>query len=377
MKEGRLMMLTKIKDCFLQPLRIILPLMVILTSIIIAFIYFINPSTYNQGEVVFEASGRVDVDISVFYIENESFPNNPVSENLNFLMSFTDFIEIDSHFSARFSEEIEIHYSYTSVKRIVVRYRGSSSNEINPIVFEVSYPLSDISDSLTSREINFPKPDSHSSVGMYTIFPEQYIETYLAFVAEYERKNNASRNQANFFAELQIEFIYDINIPAWGMNEHITRSYHLPLSTEVYSFMSTGYPIFSQSLDLSVPPQQASLLIIVLFVVVFTLSAYFLFVGLRSLKIESSDFRREILGISKKYANEIVDSNKSILALVAAGSLQYTCIPIHKFESLLNLAINANEHIISYCDDERAEFVVVKGAFVYYYEILSSISSNC
>jgi len=363
MKEGRGMILTTI----LKPWRIILAILFILATVVIAVMYLISRSTYTQDNLVFEASGRVDVDVSVFYIDNESFLDNPISQDLNFLMSFTDFIEIDSRLFARFSEEVEVHYSYTSVKRLIVRYRGTSNGEMHPIVFEIRYPLSDITDSLTSRELNFPDPDAHPSVGTYTISPERYIELYLDFVSEHNQ-TNISRNHANFFAELQIEFTYDLTIPTWGMNERIMRSYRLPLSTEVYSFMSTGDSTFSRSIDLPTPTQQVPLPIIMLFVIALTLSTYLLFIGLKVSSTDPNEFRREVLEITKKYANEIVDSKSSLLDLVSSEP-QYTYIQIHKFESLLNLAINANEQIIGYHDDKRAEFVVVKGTFIYYYEI--------
>ena len=368
MKGGKPM---KIKDYLMkifQLWRILLPILVILIILAIALTYLIHLFAYNQDDaVILEASGRTDIDFRVFYIENESFPNNPIPENLNFLMSFTDFIEMDSGLFARFSEEVKINYSYVATKRLVVRYRGSLiSGEVNPIVFELLYPLSDISDSLIGQELSLP-------ISTYIIFPEQYVETYLNFVSEQRRKiNNTNRNPANFFAELSIEFIYDINIPTWGINEHIIRGYHLPLSTEVYSISSFGNSTFNQSLDLSTQsPRQTTLPMIMIFVVTFTISIYFLFTGIKNLKKEPNLFHREVLEISKRYSNEIVDSNMSLLSLFSSEQSQYILMRISKFESLLNLAINSNEHIMSYQDDNRAEFVVVKGEFAYYYEILN------
>ena len=363
---------TKIKDSILnlhKTWRIVLPTLVIITMMIIVIRYLINLST----EIIVEATGRIDLDYRVFYIENESFPSNPIPQNLNFLMSFTDFIEIDNQFSARFSEEIEVYYSYRSVKRLIVRYRGSIDGKMHPIVFEIRYPLSYINNNLVSRYLSLPHPEDHASVSTYTIFPERYIEMYLDFLAEQERvmnnEHHMNRSQANFVAELQIEFIYDITIPTWNMNESVIKSYHLLLSTEVYSLVSSGYPTFSQSLDLSIPAQQVTLPIAIFFVVVFAISAYFLFTGIKSFGEDSNEFQREFSKISRKYTNEIIDLNDSLLSFFSSQSIQYTCIQLNKFESLLNLAINANEHIMCYHNVERAEFVVVKGEFVYYYEI--------
>ena len=346
--------------------KIILPAIVILAMIITTLIYLINFSYYNQDySIVLEASGNVDTDFRVFYIENESFPDNPVAQNLNFLMSFTDFIEIDSQFSAHFSEEVEVYYSHKAFKRLVVRYRGSAiDGEANPIVFELIYPLADTSGDLISDEMNF-------LVTTYTISPEQYIDIYLDFVTEQRRKEiNTNRNPANFFAELSIEFIYDINIPNLGINENVARGYLLPLSTEVYSLIPFGSSSFDQSLnELNQAIQQADLPIIVVFVIIFTINTYFLFAGIKNLRNGSSAFDREIFGIFKKYSNEIINSNIPLISLFNSKDSQYILMKIDKFESILNLAINSNQNITSYYDERRAEFVVVKGEFVYYYEV--------
>jgi len=366
MKEGKPMIFIKIKDLFLQPFKqrlIMLSILTILSLTVIAYLY-LNLTTYNQNNnETFEASGSINVDFNVFYIENYLYPDNPMPQNLNFFMSFTDFIEVESRIFARFSEEVEAHSTYTSAKRLIIRHRGSVSDEINPIVYEHIYPLSYINDSTVGLELSLP------DAGAYTIFPEQFFDIYLDFVEEYERLNFATGNQANFFAELHIEFNYDISIPARNITESVTASYHLPL-TEVYSFVSlTDNSTFSQSLDLSGSQLQATLPFILLFVIAFSLSSYLLFKGIKNMQNESDEFNNEFSKISKKYADEIIESDESLLPSSASTS-PYTCIKVLKFESLLNLAINSNEQIISYQNDERAEFVVVKGDFMYYYEIL-------
>jgi len=373
MKEGKPM--TKVKDFFSRLLKhwqIMLPLLVILFMIAIAAKHVTRLPNDNQDDVAFEASGSINVDFNVFYIENESFPENPIPQGLNFLMSFTDFIEIESNFFARFSEEVEVDYTYTSAARLIVRHRGAASGELNPIIFEYIYPLSTANDQLVGRELRFPPSDEATDVEIYTIYPDQFLDIYLDFVAEYERINRTTGNQANFLVELQVEFIYDISIPDWSISETVVASYHIPL-TEVYSFVpSEDDSTFTLSIDSPDSQEQATLPVIIVFVVIFSLSAFVLFKGIRNLQNDSDEFQQEIAEISKKYANEIIESSQSLLSVLLANQVVYTCVKVHKFESLLNLAINANEHIVSYHNDERAEFVVVKGNLVYYYEIDNS-----
>ena len=378
MKEGKIMILIKIKDYFLQPFKqwkITLPIVALITLTIIALIHLVNLTTYSQTDVTFDASGSINVDFNVFYIENESFPNNPIPQELNFLMSFTDFIEVEPHFFAHFSEEIEVHYSYISTKRLIVRHRGLASGEVNPIIFEFIYPLSDISNELVAQELRLPHSDS--DVEPYTLFPEQYLDIYLNFVDEYESVNRVTENHANFLVELQVEFIYELAVPDWDMNETIVAVYHLPLTTEVYSFIpSEDDPTFSHSFDLPVAQQQATMPVIVFFVIFFTLITYFLFKGIKNLQNKPNEFNQELSIIYRKYDSEIVESSEPLLALFSSSSSSYNFIKVRKFEALLNLAINSNEQIASYHNDEQAEFVVVKGNVVYYYEILKKQSKK-
>jgi len=365
----------KKKEKSLELWQVVFSTTVILMLVATALAHLISLSTHEQDTITSEASGRIETDVRVFYIENESFPNNPISENLNFLMSFTDFIEMESRFLARLSEEIEVHYTYTSVKRLVVRYRGSSSGEMNPIVLEVNEPLSHVSNTVIAQEISFPNREHDGSEGTYVIFPEAYVDTFLNFVAEQERIMNegtTSRGHASFFAELQIEFVYEVAIPDWGINERLTSGYRLPLLTEVYSIVPFGESTFNECLEVPIPStRQIALPIVMLFVIIFSVNSYFLFTGIKKLSSEPDAFSREVSEINRKYASEIVASKTSLLQLTSLEA-QYTCIEIDKFESLLNLAINTNAQIMSYRDEGRAEFVVVKDVFIYYYEILAT-----
>jgi len=370
------MKLIKKKEKPLELWQVVFSTTVILLMVATALAHLISLSTHEQDIITSEASGRIETDVRVFYIENESFPDNPISDNLNFLMSFTDFIEINSRFSARLNEEAEVHYTYTSVKRLVVRYRGSSSGEMNPIVLEVDEPLSNVSNTIITQEISFPNPDHDGPEGTYVVFPEAYVDTFLDFVTEQERIMNegtTSRGHASFFAELQIEFVYEIAIPDWGINERLTSGYRLPLLMEVYSIIPFGENTFNEYLEIPIPltTRQIALPIVMLFVIIFSVNSYFLFTGIKKLRSEPDAFNRQVSEITRKYANEIVDSKASLRQLISLES-QYIWIEIDKFESLLNLAINTNAQMMRYRDEERAEFVVIKDIFIYFYEVLAT-----
>ena len=102
-------------------------LVVLLVAAIIALVFMFSfMRTGRVGEVSGRAYGR----FRVHYLPNHVFPDNPISPTLHYLMSFTDFIEVDSRLSANFNQEVEVHYSYISYKRFVIRHIGLSTHNV-------------------------------------------------------------------------------------------------------------------------------------------------------------------------------------------------------------------------------------------------------
>jgi len=258
--------------------------------IIIATTYLIEQLNHNEEDFKFEASGRANVDFRVFYLENETFQNNPVTSSLNFLISFTDFIEVESS-----------------------------------------------------------------------------LETSII------------SNQTSFFAELLIEFTYYINILTHNIREQVVRGYIIPLSLEVYSLVAIGQPTLNIELELPTSESnesQITLSTVIVFVLSFTLSIYFLLSGIKILIAEPNEILRERAYIFKKYGDEIVSSNVPLKSLFFSEQKQYTLIPVYKFENLINLAINSSETIISYQNDYVAEFAVVKDKNIYFYKLSDNVKNR-
>jgi len=281
-------------------------------------------------------------------------------------MSFTDFIEVDSRFSAGFSDEVEVYYNYSAVKRLIIRYMALVDGNFNPIVFEVAYPLSEARGNVVAREIRFPSEGSEAG-GTYTIFPKEHIDLYLNFIAEQTRQmeaeNVVAQNLRGFSAEMVIDFTYSIHVPEWGMRETLTRGYHFTLSTEIYSFMATGSPAFERSVNLTIEAAQITLPIVMALVMALGLSAYGLFNGINKLQADPNPARQEAMTILKKYANEIVISDAP-LPLDRNNLLQ-----VGEFDALLKLAVNLNKHVMCYHDELQAEFAVVVDVHEYYFRI--------
>jgi len=345
---------------------LILSSLLLVVVIIFALVFLV---AHLQDEVVMGASGRVDVDSRVFYLDNEFFTDNPIGHHLHFLMSFTDYIEVDSGFTVRLDEAAEVFYSYNAVQHFVIRYMGTMNGVGNPVVFEALTPLSSAQGSIFADEFSFPAANSNGPGGTYTIFPKNYTDLYLDFVATQRQlmyqENVIADGLRGFSAELLVDFTYSISIPEWGIVETAIEGYRLSLSTEVFTLATTGNSrsIFNSSVVLSDPPPQITLPMIIIFVAAAALGIYGFTRGIRNLFADPNEHRRDALAILKKYSNEIVVSD------VAPSLSQYQSMPVDDFSDLLRLAINLNKHIMCYHNSSMAQFVVIVEESAYYYKI--------
>ena len=310
------------------------------------------------------ASGRHNLGFRVFYLENRMFPTNPVPPNLDFLMSYTDFIEIDSGFTASFSEETDIHYSYSAEKRFIIRPMGA---EAHRFVFEEVFPMSQASGRLQADRLYFPAENNGGPGGIYTIFPKKHIETYFNFVEDQARQMEAENVVApglrGFSAELLINFTYTIYAPGLGLNETITNGYRLQLTTEVYYFAATGLSNFEWQSDLAIQEAGITLPTVILFVVAFALSLFGLLYNIRGQRADPNTGRREANNILRKYPLEIVIYDKP------TDLTRHEPRNVQDFGELLKLAINLNKHIMCYRDDKHTEFAVIVDEYACMYMI--------
>ena len=350
--------------------KILLPWLILILAIVILCGFYL--AAYFRDEITLEANGSIDVGFRVFYLENDIFEENPIPYNLFFLKSFTDFYEINSSFSASFSEELNLYYTYTATKRLVIRYIQTGDANLNPVVFEESYVLSEVSGSTMADSLNF-YGSNNSPGGSYFISPRPHIESYLNFVAYQEQQmideGMVAINIRGFSAELLVDFTYSIIAPDAGLNEVLTRGYRIPLSTEIYSFISTGTPNFDTVINLTERTTELTLPIIILFVAVFSGSIFGLCHTLKRLMADPNEYFRELNDLLKKYSNEIVASPSLDLS-------HYTILTVHEFDELLKLAVNLNSHIMCCHNEKQASFATIVKKYAYMYTITNPEIEN-
>ena len=346
----------------------------LLVAVIIFALFFL--AAHLRDDVVVEVSGRADLDFRVFYLENEYFADGPIPHRLHFLMSFTDYIEVDSRFAVHVDEETEIIYNYNAVLRFLVRYMGAFDGVSNPVVFEYTIPLSSAHGSIFGDVISFPAMGGNGPGGTYTIPPKDFTDFYLDFVATQRhlmyQENVIAVGLRGFSAELLIDFTYTITLPEWGISETAMAGYRMSLSTEVFTLAATGNSTatFNHSIALNDPPPQITLPMVMIFVAAAALSVYGIIRGIGNIYADPNENRREALAILKKYSNEIVVSD-------AAPQLsQYQSMQVNDFRDLLKLAINLSKHIMCYHDDSMAEFAVIVEGSAYCYRINYGSTDN-
>lgn len=327
----------------------------ILAMIFAAVIYL---SSYFDEGIIVSASGRKTLNFRVFYLENDIFDENPIPSNLNFLMSYTDFIEIENSFAVDFSEEKDIYYSYNAEMRMVIRPMGADGHQI---VFEEIFPLSEINGQATATRLYFNAEDNGAPGGVYRIYPKDHLELYFNFVEDQARQMEAenviARGIRGFSADLLVNFTYTIRAPEFGLNEVVTQGYRIPLTTEIFTLDTTGVSSFDWRDDITVR-DDITLTTAILIALVFALSVLGFFYNLKKLlTADINPQRQKVKGILKKYAYEIVVYNEPI------DLTEYAIKTVKEFSDLLKLAVNLNKHIMCYQDENHSEFVVILDEF--------------
>ena len=321
-----------------------------------------------RDEVYIGAHGRAYTGFRVFYLENDFFPENPVQNQMAFLMSFTDFVEVDSRFNLRLDREAEIFYNYSASKRFIIRYMGSLGGVANPIVFEDYHPLSTYGGRGYGTWFSFP-PNEGGPGGTYTVHPKIYTDLYLDFVAAQlymmYAENVIAQSLRGFSAEIVIEFRYNIIIPVWGINETTVQGYRLDLSSEIFTLTSIGghNNAWDRFIYLTEPPPQITIPIAIIFIFAAAVGVYGLIASIGRLGADPNEARREASAILSKYSNEIVLSEDSL------SLSDYRITKMKDFHALLKLAVILGKHIICYHDDEAAEFAVMVENSAYYFRI--------
>ncbi|MCL2013507.1 MAG: DUF5305 domain-containing protein [Oscillospiraceae bacterium] len=307
-------------------------------------------------------SGRNDVRFSVHYIENSIFDKAERPGNLQYLMSFTDYIEVEDSFLCRFSQNVNAIYRYSVTETLTIKPLKGSDDSNAQGVFEDKTILSEFSGRFKGERITWDKSGTDTPGGLYVINPHKHIDAYRYFV--YEQREQMKKNDMTaegdlrFTAEILIGFSYTVKAEEYGLDETFHYTLNIPISNEVFGIAAEGIrdiELSSTSHEFKIPGIQVAVLIVLLFLlnilgVVFCISR---------LITEKNKQRREVKRILKKYSDEIIESAHRI------DLSEYKIIHVNQFKDLLKLAVNSSKHIIYYQGDKRAEFYAFSDGYVF------------
>jgi len=373
-------------------------------------IFFI--SVHFREDYIVSVNGRHTLGFNVFYFEDTIFGEspNPIPRDQGFLMSYTNYIEIDNSFLIELSRSANVDFIYRAETRLVIRHMGTADANLNRIVFQETFPLLEevqghiyayqlnsrrVNDSGTQRNVywyNFRIQNGDDAPdGRFRIYPIYYIRKYLEFIYDQRRQlvqqgemlggdTVIAQGLRGFSAELFIDFtfsirntdiLYDTGIIDMGLNhQSATHGYRLSLTTEVYSFVITGTPNFEWQTNLITRRVEITLPIAVLFFVLFLLSLFVALYNVKKLTANPNKKCQDVIDILRKYHQEIVIYDKP------AETKNYHLRNVYEFSELLKLAINLNKHIMCYKDESHAQFVTIVDEYACSYEVHYNDSSS-
>ena len=323
--------------------------------------------TEGMPEIVeITAVGHSTVSFDVYYFENELFPENPVPPGFQFMRHMTDFIRIQSGFLAEFSEEFDLHYSYSARTRFVITY-GIGGSAVYERITELSF---EYGRQITGRLVFSAENVEGTPGGTYVIVPHVYYEIFNDFVryAEQDEGYGPAANLRGLTSELIIEFTYSLTALPINISESVTTGFRIPITLNVFTLEPFGSSSFSTQVNRSLDAEPPGVLTMVLLAVGLLISVGLVVYGVRGLFPEKSDFQKSVDGIIKKYGTEIVVSRKPL------NLDNYQIVQLEDFEDMIKLSINLAKHITCYKSAYLAVFYIVIDGFVYCHRIKVDLS---
>ena len=305
-----------------------------------------------------------DLSFQVHYVNNNMFEENPIPQNFNFLMSFTDYILVNDRFNISVGQATNIYYDFTVYKRLVVTSPDSGDNLI---VFEQSSILDEGNGQSHGTHVQISSTgDFLDENNGFAVSPRDYIFWYRQFTEYHQQQMNRENVSGlstgrNLSAELRIDFLYNIHLPEFNHRESSTRGFVIPLGEEIYNLTASGSPTNESRLSLannaSAPPVFAfvSGVLICLAALVWSFIMF--------IKDDKNEGIYQKSQIIKKYSDNLVIANSSI------DLSNSTIVTVRDFKEMLKLSAWLNKPIIYCIETSDADFVLAAEDFTYIYNI--------
>ena len=319
-----------------------------------------------------EAIGQNNLRFSVYYTDNDLFYENPVPNDLHFIRLFTDFIKIDSSFTASFEKEFDIAYTYTARQRFSIVFTGGTGE--NSVVYQREEELVRVSGRVTADRLEFGGGEEETPGGIYIIDPDDYLEIFEEFLEYQDRRMEEEGVTAtrSFAAELAIEFTYSVLAMPIGIQETTTRGLNIPIMQDVFTLEVFGSPGFTTIAEVTPEFERISPFVVMIWFLVLIGGVLVFTKGIKkAMTLAEPDKQKRLANtILKKYSGEIIISSTPI------DMTSLKTMIVMQFDELLKLSINLNKHIVCYRDRRKTEFCTIVDEYAYYFKITYDTSTD-
>jgi len=310
-----------------------------------------------------------DLNFEVHYMRNSMFEENPIPQNFNFLMSFTDYILVNDSFRVSVSQPTNIYYDFAATKRLVV---VSSDAGDNVIVFEQSTILDEGSGQSHGTRVQISGMGTLYEDASFALSPRDYIFWYRQF-AEYHQQQMIREDimglggGRSLSAELRIDFSYNIHMPEINHRESSSRGFVIPLDSEVYNLVASGTPSNENRVLLSrteaTPAANAPPVFVFVAGVLICLAA--LVWSVVMFIKDDDEGESQIMQILKKYSDNLVMTDSAI------DFSNSNTVEVKDFKEMLKLSAWLTKPIIYCAESLDVDFMLAAEDFTYVYSVAS------
>jgi len=328
----------------------------LIANVVFAVIVIVSPPTVKESVSI---SGRNVVNYTVNYFESDFFPAGENPTGSNFLLSFTDFIEVENTFRVDFDIPHEISYTYSVTESLLINHGADTTGST---VYQESHIIAEMNGEFNGERLRLTGSTPDEPGGTHIIRPQPHLEVFNEFVdfhREQLKENPLFPDKSvSFNASILLEFVYTIKDDE--NTKTITRGVRIPISNEVYS------PDYTGDVDFSISPHnenESSPNAFLLPLIWAVANIAVILQTVRYFTHRADKKHYEAMTILKKYSDEI---------FISETPLDYTgnkIVKATKFVELLKLAVNMNRYVLCYHDDKLAEFSVVVDGYAFCYKV--------
>ena len=286
---------------------------------------------------------RDDLEYLVHQKENPYISRPSLGMGENYLLSYTDRIELRNAYSFAMSDTVETQYDYVVTANLISRYARSTGGGTNPEVMRKTYLIDEDRQTMISDGTQIDRT--------YDIYLDGYIRELDEF---------AQTVDIPVTGELRIDMTVSLHSPE-EFSDSFVRGITVPLDSEFYNITTHGEGRVETNhsiLERSLPVWG----VIALALLIVACGGVF-FTALKKLLDRRSPFYREVDGYLKAYDDIIVSTATPL------DFEQYKIVTVKNFKEMLNMSNKTGHPIIYWEDGGNAHFYLLSQNLLFMFTV--------